>query len=193
MARPARSRQEVAEISDEALVGRALEGDRSAEDALVRRYAALIANLAARLLGSRQDAEDLAHDALVDALSGLSRLREPAAFRAWLVRITVLRARSVLRRRRVARALGLDRTVPDEELAALASPDAATHVRAELALLDAALARASTDARLAWLLRHVEELELTEVAGALGCSLASAKRRIAEADAVIRRHAGGRR
>lgn len=186
-------RREVTEISDEALVRRAVEGDRDAEDALVRRYAALIANIAARLLGSRQDAEDVAHDAIVDALSTLPRLREPAAFRAWLVRITVLRARGVLRRRRIARALGLERTVPSEALAALASPDAGPHVRAELALLDAALAHTSTDARLAWLLRHVEQLELTEIARALGCSVATVKRRIAEADSVIERHAGGAR
>jgi len=40
------------------------------------------------------------------------------------------------------------------------------------------------------MLRMVEGLELTEVASACGCSLATAKRRIAAADVAVRAHIG---
>ena len=45
-----------------------------------------------------------------------------------------------------------------------------------------------SEIRIAWTLRRVEGLELSEVASLAGCSLATAKRRIAEAEAIIRKH-----
>jgi RNA polymerase sigma-70 factor (ECF subfamily) len=48
----------------------------------------------------------------------------------------------------------------------------------------------NTSVRIAWTLRMVEGLELAEVASACGCSLATAKRRIAAAEVVVRAHIG---
>lgn len=166
----------VIEIGDDALVLAARAGDREAEERLVLRHARPLATVAARLLGSRQDAEDVAQEALIDALTGLDRLRDPGAFRSWLTRIAVLRVRQILRRRRIARALGLG------------APGCSGEIRAELALLDRALDQLSADLRIPWMLRHVEGMELTEVADACGCSLATVKRRVAAADAHVGRH-----
>jgi RNA polymerase sigma-70 factor, ECF subfamily len=63
-----------------------------------------------------------------------------------------------------------------------------TDQRAELALVDRLLRGMKPALRLAWMLRRVEGLELDEVALLCGCSLATAKRRIAEADAIVDRH-----
>jgi RNA polymerase sigma-70 factor (ECF subfamily) len=178
----------VTEIGDAALVLAVRGGDRKAEERLVSRYAPLIGTIAARLLGSRQDAEDVAQDALIAALTGLDRLRDPAAFRPWLTRITVLRVREIIRRRRIARALGIGVVVPDVTLEATAAPTTSGEARAELALIDRVLDRLPTDLRIAWMLRHVEGLELTEIADACACSLATVKRRIAAADAKVSQH-----
>ena len=178
----------VAEIGDAALVLAVRGGDRKAEERLVSRYAPLIGTIAARLLGSRQDAEDVAQDALIAALTGLDRLRDPASFRPWRTRITVLRVREIIRRRRIARALGIGGVVPDVTLEATAAPTTSGEARAELALIDRVLDRLPTDLRIAWMLRHVEGLELTEIADACACSLATVKRRIAAADAKVSQH-----
>ena len=84
--------------------------------------------------------------------------------------------------------LGLDRGADDATLAALSAPDLPADQRTDLALLDKVLAGLRTPIRIAWMLRRVEGLELTEVAEMAGCSLATAKRRIADADAVVRQH-----
>ena len=47
-----------------------------------------------------------------------------------------------------------------------------------------------TELRICWMLRRVEGLELAEVAALAGCSLATAKRRISDADEIIRKHVG---
>jgi RNA polymerase sigma-70 factor (ECF subfamily) len=61
-------------------------------------------------------------------------------------------------------------------------------MRAELALLDRMLARLPTKERMAWMLRYVEGCELPEVARMCGCSLATAKRRIAAAHERVAAH-----
>jgi len=58
------------------------------------------------------------------------------------------------------------------------------------ALVDRVLSTISANVRIAWMLRHVEGLELAEVASACGCSLATVKRRIAAAETAIRAHIG---
>jgi RNA polymerase sigma-70 factor, ECF subfamily len=62
--------------------------------------------LAARLAGSRQDAEDLVHEAYVKGLAAFPGLREPASIRAWLSRILARLATDRHRRRSPEIAVG---------------------------------------------------------------------------------------
>ncbi len=177
---------------DAALVARALAGDRVAEAQLYRRHARALANVAARLLGSRADAEDVVQETFVIALERLGDLRDPSSLRAWLTRVAVSRAQRRLRRRRLLRWLGLDRTEEDLSLDALAAPDASPEVRAELARVSAALERCDPDARVAWTLHRVEAETLEATAEICGCSLATVKRRIAAVEAALARDLGPR-
>jgi RNA polymerase sigma-70 factor, ECF subfamily len=175
-------------VTDAALVANAAAGDRWSREALYRRHASDLLGLATRLLGSRGDAEEIVQDAFIAGFERLGTLRDPAALRAWLSQIVVNLARHRLRRGRMLRLLGLDRGADDATLEALAAPGLHPEACGELALLDRALARLRADLRIAWVLRRVEGLELTEVATACGCSLATVKRRLADADAVVARH-----
>jgi RNA polymerase sigma-70 factor, ECF subfamily len=175
---------------DAQIVARAVEGDRWGREMLYRRHAAYLLAIAARLLGNRGEGEEVVQDTFVTAFEQLRQLREPAAVRGWLAQITVSLVRRKLRRGRLMRVLGLDRGTDDATLAALAAPGTHADQRAELALVDRALETVSSNVRIAWMLRMVEGLELSEVASACGCSLATAKRRIAAAETTIRAHIG---
>jgi RNA polymerase sigma-70 factor, ECF subfamily len=176
--------------SDAHLVARAIEGDRWGREMLYRRHASYLLAIAARLLGSRGDGEEVVQDTFVTAFEQLKTLREPAALRGWLAQIAVSLVRRRMRRGRLMRVLGLDRGADDATLAALAAPGTNADQRAELALIDRAMRGMNANVRIAWTLRMVEGLELAEVASACGCSLATAKRRIAAAEAVVRAHIG---
>ena len=76
----------------------------------------------------------------------------------------------------------------DATLAALAAPALRPDDRAELALVDRMLRRVPADLRIAWMLRRVEGLPLAQVASVCACSLATAKRRVAAADAEVARY-----
>jgi RNA polymerase sigma-70 factor (ECF subfamily) len=93
-----------------------------------------------------------------------------------------------LRRGRLLRFLGLDRGLDDATLEVLAAPTLRPDDRAELALVDRLLDGMRTDLRIAWMLRRVEGLPLAEVASSCGCSIATAKRRVAAADAEVERY-----
>jgi RNA polymerase sigma-70 factor (ECF subfamily) len=163
---------------DDELVRRARAGDRWAAEALYRRHVADVARIATLLLRRHADAEDAVQDAFVSALTRLDRLREPSAFGGWVARIVANGARNRLRRRRVMGWFGFDRGEDDAGLDQIAATGASPEQRAELALLDRALAALPPQERLAWTLRFVEEWPLGEIAAALGVSLATVKRRL---------------
>ncbi|MFK7990397.1 MAG: RNA polymerase sigma factor [Sandaracinaceae bacterium] len=164
------------DVGDEALVVRAQGGDRWAEEALYRRHVRRISDATIRVLGRTAEAEDIVQETFLTALTKLDRLRDPALFERWLLRIAMNRVRSRLRKRKVLRALGLDRGADDATLAQLASRDTPTDVRVELARLDRVLAALPPQQRMAWMLHWVEGFTLPETAEACGCSLATVKR-----------------
>jgi RNA polymerase sigma-70 factor (ECF subfamily) len=177
-------------VSDSELVDRAIRGDRWGREVLYRRHASYLLGLATRLLANRGDAEEIVQDAFIAGFEQLRTLRDPGALRGWFGQIVVNLVRHRLRRLRLMRLLGLDRGAEDATLEALAAPGVHPEASGELALLDRALGRLRADLRIAWMLRNVEGLELTEVAAVCKCSLATIKRRLSEADAVVRAHAG---
>lgn len=177
-------------VSDAALVEMALDGRESALDTLYRRHAAAVGGLSARLLGSRQDVDDVVHDAFIEAFGKLGSLRNAGAFRAWILQIAVSRVRSVLRRNKRSAFIGSRNESPGEEcsLERLAGDEVSPELRAELALLGDVLRRLPTNQRIAWMLREVEGYRLAEIAQMCGCSLSTAKRRIAAATKRLRAH-----
>ena len=175
-------------VSDEELVRRALAGERWGRDMLYRRHADSLLAMTIRLLANRGEAEEIVQDTFVTAFEQLGTLREPGAVRGWLGQIAVNLVRRRFRRGRLMRFLGLDRGADDATLEALADPGVSTDQRAELALIDRLLRGMKPALRLAWMLRRVDGLELGEVASLCDCSLATVKRRIAEADAIVDRH-----
>ena len=172
---------------DERLVARALRADLLAFELLYRRHAGFALNLAVRIQGSANDAEDIVHDAFLKASERLSELREASAFRPWLGSIVVRMVRTRLRRQRLLRSLGLVSAEPIE-LDAIASPHADPESRVLLAQVYSLLQTLPADERIAWTLRYVDHHRLEIVAKLVDCSLATVKRRILRAQRFLSEH-----
>jgi RNA polymerase sigma-70 factor (ECF subfamily) len=151
-------------------------------DSLFRRYAPYVAAIAHRLLGREEDVDDTIQEVFVAAVRGVHAVRDPAAIRGWLARVTVRVARQRLRRRRARVFLGLDEPVVyDSVIDKSASAEQRALVSRVYKILDGIPA----NERIAWSLRHIEGEPLESVASLAGCSLATAKRRIAAAAARL--------
>jgi RNA polymerase sigma-70 factor (ECF subfamily) len=167
--------------SDGALVVAARAGESWAREALFRRHLPTATGLALRLIGRDADLDDLAQDCFVAALRGLHSLEDPQAFAPWFAAIVVRTSRKLLRRRRLARALGLFRPEPIN-VEALVSPEAPADIVAELHAIYALVDELPPSVRIPLVLRRVEGYPLDVVAKLTGCSLATVKRRIAEGE-----------
>ncbi|MFQ5960443.1 MAG: sigma-70 family RNA polymerase sigma factor [Candidatus Methylomirabilales bacterium] len=87
-------------MEDHQLVERSRAGDVAAFEELVRRHQSRAYGIAYRLLGNREDAQEVAQEAFARAYFRLAEFRGTAQFRTWLYRILVNLATDLLRRRR---------------------------------------------------------------------------------------------
>lgn len=146
----------------------------------------MVFRLMKRVLGPDADVEDLTQDVFMRVFAKVPGLRQPDALRSFVFSVAVRTLKSELRRRRVRRVFALSQA---DEGAGTTSVDALdAEARQALRRFYALLDRLSAVERAAFVLRHVEEMKLEEIADALGVSLATVKRRIDRAARVISRH-----
>ncbi len=152
-------------------------------ETLYTKHSRYVAGVVHRILGSDGDLDDVVQETFIDAIDGLAKLEDPNAVRAWLVTVAVRRTRRLLARRR------------RRQLFAFWAADFAPRAsdprdRAAVDDLYDALGRIPEDLRIPWVLHRVEAMSLPETAAACEVSLATVKRRIAEAEERLERRLG---
>jgi len=152
--------------TDERLVARFVQGDESAFDDLVVRHRQGVYRLAYRLLGSHEEADDVAQEAFLRAYRGLRGFRGEATFRTWLTRIVINLAIGARRGRTPSVPL---ETVPEPRRDA-DGPDAA--LRRQVRRAVGGLPRRQ---RQVLVLKVYEGMKFTEIAQAAGISIGTAK------------------
>jgi RNA polymerase sigma-70 factor (ECF subfamily) len=175
--------QRSTEEPDAGLVAHARDGELWATEALFRRHIKRVLVLAHQLM-PEEDSEDIAQETFLRAFAGLHQLQNGAAFGAWLTQVTVSLIKMKLRRKKWMRRLGFDR---QEELDAetLVVADAPEAVRVELHDVYLAAQRLPEEPRIALILQRVEGLDLAEIADHMGLSIATVKRRVAQAEKML--------
>jgi RNA polymerase sigma-70 factor (ECF subfamily) len=168
--------------TDADLIRSILDGNGSAAEVLFRRHHSMVAGLAFRLLAGDADVDDVAQDAFVEALRSLPRLENPQAFASWIGSIVVRVVGKRLRHRRLLEKLGLRRREWTDVETLVMTPSCPEEVAAELRAVYRVLSKLSVEARLALVLRRVEGLTVEETAQRMHLSMATVKRRLAEAE-----------
>jgi RNA polymerase sigma-70 factor (ECF subfamily) len=165
---------------EEALVARAVGGDRMAFTRLVEHYQSACYGLAWRLLGDPDLAADATQDAFVHAYDAMRSYRG-GVFRSWMMRITANASYDILRRsqRRPTSALP-EPAEGDAELPDAGAPDPIAEAeRSELyQRLDIALRLLPEDQRVAVTLCDVYQLDYEEVARMTASPVGTVKSRI---------------
>jgi RNA polymerase sigma-70 factor (ECF subfamily) len=140
----------------------------------VRRYERVLYNAAYRMVGSREDAQDIVQSAFVKAWEKLASFDPHYRFFSWIYRIVVNESLNSRTRRVPTRSL-------DPDLPAPGGPEQAAQLSEREACLQSALLRLSTDDRNVLILRHFADLSYAEIAEALGLSDKTVKSRLHEA------------
>ncbi len=170
----------------EELVLRARDGDTAAFTELVSRFERGIYALALQKLGHPEDAQDAAQDAFLEAYRTLDRLETPAAFPAWIRKITLNLAFQRLRRREKE-----PRAVATEELDEVAGvadawPEIDPHELPALVLK--AISRVPEAYQLPLMLRYLEKLTPREIAAELGVNPNTVRVTLHRGSTLLRRH-----
>lgn len=175
------------------LVARAASGDEAAFEAIMRRHNRQLFRTARSILKSDAEAEDALQEAYLRAWRALSGFRADAKLSTWLVRIVLNEALGRVRRQG-AQIIPLDTamhsTEPETQAALTADPDRQPDrlaMRAEIRHLMEARIDLLPDAfRTVFMLRAVEEMDVEEVAQALGIPAATVRTRFFRARSLLR-------
>ncbi len=171
----------VAPLTDEILLRRFADGDRSAFDELFCRYRSMAYRVAYRLLSHEADALDAVQNGFINALKHLKRFRGHSSFKTWLLRVICNAALDIGRQRKRDERFPSAPIRPalNEFCSATALPVDAGLERDDLRrAVDAALARLPAAQRQTFVL-HVEGgLTYREVAEALGISIGTVMSRL---------------
>jgi RNA polymerase sigma-70 factor (ECF subfamily) len=157
-------------------IEQALAGDRSAFAQLMHRYAGAVYNLAYRMLGSPEDAEDASQEIFLRAYTRLESFDRERRFSTWLLSIGSNYCIDRLRRRRFA-WLTLDDAafaVPSKE----PGPERMALSHERRAIVQQALQKLPENYRTVTVLRYWNDLSYDEISQVTGLSESTIKTRL---------------
>ncbi len=146
---------------DAELIAAAAAGNLSAFSELVRLHRQRVLRTAAGIVGSTDEAEDVAQQVFIRVWERLDDYDPSGSFVSWLYRITVNMAIDTLRRRRNEAPLGEDMPSNAE------GPERQLLVADERQQVRNAIAQLPDKTRAALILREYEQLSYKEIAAAL--------------------------
>jgi RNA polymerase sigma-70 factor (ECF subfamily) len=158
------------DTEDAAVVGRCLDGERNAYEAIVSRYQRGLFNVALRMLGNYEDARDATQTAFIKAYEHLDSFNPEQRFFNWLYRILKNECLNSLRGRRPADPVSLG-------LPARTGTDP-VETRERHQAVQSALLTLSVEYREVVVLRHFTDLSYDEIAATLGIPPKTVKSRL---------------
>jgi RNA polymerase sigma-70 factor (ECF subfamily) len=187
------ARNDRVRATEEDLISKILEGDRDLFLELIRPYERTVYATLITMLRSKEDAEDVTQDVLLKALARLQQFRRESAFGTWLIQIAINEARMRKRKMRHGTMFSLTSAADDEGAYVPKDfadwreiPSEALERSETREALAKALALLEEHYRLAFILRDVNELSITETANVLGITRGAVKTRLRRARLMLR-------
>jgi RNA polymerase sigma-70 factor (ECF subfamily) len=177
-------------MDEAALIEQAKMGDVAAYNRLVLAHQQAVYNVAHRIMGERQSAEDVTQESFIAAYQSLNSFRD-GSFRAWLLRITTNRCYDELRKykRRPQSSLD-DLTADNESFAFLRDPEEGPEAQQQRLELIRAIERClqglPEDQRVTAVLCDVEGYDYNDIARITRVSLGTVKSRMSRARSKLR-------
>ena len=186
-------------IRERLLVRRLQQRDERAFHEMVRLYQHKVFNLVYRMIGNREEAEDVAQDVFLTVLKAIDTFRGESKFSTWLYRIAVNTCKNRIKylgRRSYHSTGALDEAAERDVMNAQPSalmphidgPEAVLHGRQMSELLQQGIARLEPEQRELLVLRDVEELSYDEIATITSLPEGTVKSRLHRARMALKEH-----
>ena len=180
-------------VDENQIVEQVLAGDREAYAHFVRAYQRKIYAMALRLLRDPGEAECVAQETFLKAYRALADFRGGSTFETWITRIAINRCRDRLKRKRLvvyfhpAAASDPERDDAESWVPSPApGPERLLHAKQIRRRLRAALEELSPRQRIVFVLKHLEERSIPEIANLLELDSGTVKSHLFRASSKIR-------
>jgi len=180
------------QISDEDLVRQSRQGVESAFVELVGRYKDKIYNLAYRMLGNREEAEDVAQETFLHTFRALDSFRVEERFSPWIYKIASNLCLDRLRKYRyivtsLDEPIGSGGDIPQQVADWSSSPDKVYEVNELRADTQHAISGLPPKYKVVVVLRHLHDMSYDEIARVLNIPQGTVKTRLFRAREILRR------
>lgn len=178
---------------EQQFVIRARSGDVEAFEYLYRSYNSRIYNFVSQIVMSEHEARDVVQETFIKAWRSLPSLRSDSAFKDWLYRIALNRAKDKLKHRSRLSEVNLEPLYCDGETGECSipadseSPERTAQANELSEAVKKAICELSADHRAVIALHHLQDMEVEEIAGILGVPVGTVLSRLARARSVLRR------
>ena len=166
------------------LIKKALSGEQSAYDRLLKKYQPLISNLVFRMIYKKEDTDDLVQEAFIKAFNALDKYDMQFSFSTWLFKIATNNCIDYLRKKKLS-TFSIDKEITtDEDNMQFEIPDCdyipdKNILDAERKkILEEAINSLPAKYRSVIELRHKEEMDYEEIAKKLKLPLGTVKAHI---------------
>lgn len=161
------------DLTDELLIQKVCANDMSAFEMLVDRHRAKAFQLSYRVVGNREDAEEVAHDALLQVYKKAKSFKGQSKFTTWLYRLVMNQALMRIRRKKLETyeigELGVNEPYYNDGVVS-------TNERERFVI--AAVRQLAAEDRMLIALYYFDELSLEEIVGITGMKKNTLKVRI---------------
>ena len=174
-------------MEEQLLVAHAQRGDHHAFAQLVDKYQTPVYNLAYRMLGNANDAEDAAQETFLRAYAQLKRFHADQKFATWLLSIAAHFCIDRLRRRRFLWLSIDDETFTESLVSESPAPDAEILRHENEQEIAELLERLAPAYRLVVVLKYWHDQSIEEIAGTTGDSVGTVKVKLHRARQMLAR------
>ncbi len=161
-------------LTDLELVQQVRNGKREAYTELMRRYQKRVYWVARRIVGSHDDADDVAQETFVRAYLALGDFRGDSSFFTWLYRIAVNLSLNVVRKQQIMNYLH-ESPIISSLLPARENPHKDLEAKELASRLQAAVAQLPEKQRAVFVMRYFDEMSYEEISQVLKTSVGGLK------------------
>jgi len=181
-------------LEDYNLIEKAIKGDQSSYDRLMKKYYKLVHNLIYRMIYNKEDVEDLTQEAFIKAFNSLEKFDHQFAFSTWLYKIASNNCIDYLRKKKL-NTISIDKEfdsededlrfeIPDNDY----KPDKNILDTERKKILEDAIESLPEKYKTVILLRHQDEMEYEEIAKKLSIPLGTVKAHIFRGRELLNRY-----
>ncbi len=162
------------ELSDLQLIEEVRNGKRRSFTELMRRYQQRIYWAARRIVGTHEDADDIAQETFVKAYTALGDFRGESSFYTWLYRIAINLSLNAVRKRQLVNYLRENETI-GRFFASTDDPSRQVEFNETQSRLQEAIARLPEKQRAVFVMRYYDEMSYEEISEVMKTSVGGLK------------------